>query len=436
MSPDGAEGGIWQSGRGPSVDPDGAIYFEAGNGSFNGATDFGTSLLKLSVGGNGLSIDDYFTPHDFEALNARDADLGSTGPMLVPGTHLLVAGSKKGILYLFDTRKLGQLTPDDSGALQAFENNGGRLLAGTAYWDGPAARTLYVWCEADVLKAYRFEGERIITTPFAKGAVGSRGSPGGALTVSADGRKSGTGIVWGTLTASRSADHGNAAGVLRAFDAETLQELWNSEQQSKRDRLGTLVKFNPPDGDRRTRLCAELRQRSERVRPAAELRKRHFTQRRKAAKKIKIWVSFSPRWNTSAAAAPRTSPELISWPSHLPATLRRTSAAISSSDAPGAHQPLHVVFLDREQAVAQLAVRRQPQAIAVQAERPAHRRDEAHPPAAVRVSVLRGRRARIGIRHRRRAARSRARASRSSRPPAAPCSRSHRFCASSGMNSM
>jgi hypothetical protein len=246
LTPNGADGGIWQSGRGPAVDPDGAIYFEVGNGSFNGATDLGTSLLKLSVGDNGLSVDDYFTPHDFEALNARDADLGSTGPMLVPGTHLLVAGSKKGILYLFDTRKLGKLTPDDSGALQAFENNGGRLLAGTAYWDGPAARTLYVWCEADVLKAYRFEGDRLVTTPFAKGAVGSRGSPGGALTVSADGKKSGTGIVWGTLTVSRSADHGNAAGVLRAFDAETLQELWNSEQQAKRDRLGTLVKFNPP----------------------------------------------------------------------------------------------------------------------------------------------------------------------------------------------
>ena len=39
---------------------------------------------------------------------------------------------------------------------------------------------------------------------------------------------------------------GNAPGVLRAFDAESLQELWNSEQQPRRNRLGTLVKFNPP----------------------------------------------------------------------------------------------------------------------------------------------------------------------------------------------
>ena len=48
------------------------------------------------------------------------------------------------------------------------------------------------------------------------------------------------------MTMNRSADHGNAAGVLRAFRADTLDELWNSEQQPKRDRLGTLVKFVPP----------------------------------------------------------------------------------------------------------------------------------------------------------------------------------------------
>ena len=59
-------------------------------------------------------------------------------------------------------------------------------------------------------------------------------------------KKSGTGIVWSTLTTGKSADHGNAAGVLRAFSAETLEELWNSEASPKRDRLGTLVKFVPP----------------------------------------------------------------------------------------------------------------------------------------------------------------------------------------------
>jgi outer membrane protein assembly factor BamB len=62
--------------------------------------------------------------------------------------------------------------------------------------------------------------------------------------LSSDGKTGG--IVWATNTNNKSADHGNAPGVLRAFDAETLTELWNSEQNPRRDRLGTLVKFVPP----------------------------------------------------------------------------------------------------------------------------------------------------------------------------------------------
>ena len=245
-TPDGTEGGIWQSGRGPAVDASGDIYFEVGNGSWNGSRDFGTSLLKLSLHPGGFRVDDYFTPSDYEALNARDADLGSTGPVLIPGTQFLVGGSKKGIVYLFDTGRLGHLTPDNAGALQAMEVNGGRILAGPALWNGPGGINLYLWCEADFVKGFRFDGHAFNPSPFAKGAVGSHGSPGGALTVSADGRKSGTGILWATLTNGKSADHGNAAGVLRAYNAETLEELWNSEQQPRRDRLGTLVKFVPP----------------------------------------------------------------------------------------------------------------------------------------------------------------------------------------------
>ena len=102
----------------------------------------------------------------------------------------------------------------------------------------------------------------------------------------------------------------------------------------------------------------------------------------------------------------------------------------------GAHQRLHVVLFDGEQAVAQLAVGGQADAVAVQAERPAHRGDEAHRAAAVGEVVLRGGRARIGIR----APGSSGAISRDSISIISSASstlpRSHRFCASSGMNSM
>ncbi len=246
VTPDGPEGGIWQSGRGHAVDSSGDIYYETGNGAWDGSRNFGTSVVRLSLGPAGFTVADYFTPHDWEALNERDVDLGSTGPLLIPGTDLLLGGNKRGVFFLLDRRNLGKLTPDDRGVLQAVEVNGGRHLGGPAYWNSPDGPTIYIWSEVDFLKAYRFDGARLAATPFAKGSAPSKASPGGSLTVSSDGRKPHTGIVWGAITTGRSADHGNAAGVLYAFDAETLRELWNSEAKPKRDRLGTLVKFVPP----------------------------------------------------------------------------------------------------------------------------------------------------------------------------------------------
>ncbi len=242
VTPTGPEGGVWQSGRGPVVDADGSVYYETGNGAWDGLRNFGTSVVRLTLGAAGLRVADFFTPHDWEAMNQRDVDLGSTGPLLIPGTDLLLCGSKRGVLFLLDRRHLGKLTPDDSGVLQSVPVNGGRDLGGPAYWNG----AVYVWTEADFLKGFRFDGRKLETEPFAKGTVASKGSPGGSLTISSDGAKPGTGIVWGAITTGRSADHGNAPGVLYAFDAETLRELWSSETNPKRDRLGTLVKFVPP----------------------------------------------------------------------------------------------------------------------------------------------------------------------------------------------
>ena len=246
VTPDGADGGVWQSGRGPAIDVSGNIYFETGNGDWDGRRNFGSSLIRLRLVRNEFVVDDYFTPSDFQQLNDHDADLGSTGPMLVPGTNLLIAGSKNGVVYLFDITKLGHMTANAEGVLRRIQVNGGRIMAGPALWDGPAGRILYLWCEADFLKGFRLSGHSIETTPFARGKIPNRGSPGGALTISSNGRQSGTGVVWATHTNNKSADAGNAPGVLRAFNAETLQEIWNSEQRPKRDRLGTLMKFVPP----------------------------------------------------------------------------------------------------------------------------------------------------------------------------------------------
>src|SRR5579863_2828001 len=64
-----------------------------------------------------------------------------------------------------------------------------------------------------------------------------------------------------------------------------------------------------------------------------------------------------------------------------------------------AEQRAYIGLLDREQAVTELSVGRQADAVAVEAEGAADRRDEADPPDAVGEFVLGGRSARIGVRN-------------------------------------
>ena len=104
---------------------------------------------------------------------------------------------------------------------------------------------VYNWSEEDNLIAYQLSGGRL-TGPYAQGQVISPGHPGGSLTVSANGSTAGTGIVWASMPTNHDAKHILTGGILRAYHAETLAQLWTSEQNATRDRAGTLIKFVPP----------------------------------------------------------------------------------------------------------------------------------------------------------------------------------------------
>ena len=58
-TPNGSEGGIWQSGNGPSASPSGNMFVGIGNGTFEHNSDYGDSFVKLNPM---LRVLDYFTP--------------------------------------------------------------------------------------------------------------------------------------------------------------------------------------------------------------------------------------------------------------------------------------------------------------------------------------------------------------------------------------
>jgi len=52
-----------------------------------------------------------FTPETWSSLNAGDTDLGSSGPILIPGTDLLLGGGKASIFYLMHTSSSATSSP-------------------------------------------------------------------------------------------------------------------------------------------------------------------------------------------------------------------------------------------------------------------------------------------------------------------------------------
>jgi hypothetical protein len=110
-------GGSWAPG---GLASDGNAVFAA-TGNTNGATSWagGESILRLGHGAtfSGNSAD-FFTPSNWQDLDAQDWDLGGSGPILVdvPGatpSQLVVALGKNGVAYLLDRNNLGGIGTGD-----------------------------------------------------------------------------------------------------------------------------------------------------------------------------------------------------------------------------------------------------------------------------------------------------------------------------------
>jgi outer membrane protein assembly factor BamB len=242
----GQGAGIWQSGAGLAADRRGNVYVMTGNARADPARGwFGNSFIKLipQLRG-GISAAGAFSPEEQDRrLEKYDLDLGSGGPLVIPGTTLLAGGGKTGTAYLLDTKTM-QLrqsfvatTSSDSESRSDADrpvtwSYGPQLHGSLTYWRGPHSRYsyIYVWGAEDFLRAYRFRWttQSIDTVAAAVGKVvvpsgyPARSISGGMLSLSAQGTTRGTGILWATLETAR------RGFQLSAFDAETLTELWST----------------------------------------------------------------------------------------------------------------------------------------------------------------------------------------------------------------
>ena len=209
-TPNGNDGGIWNSGSPIQVDSEGYLYTETGNGTFDTTLnrsglpsrgDYGDSVLKLQIvpgykgpNGTGIKVIDYFTPDNQAKLAEYDLDLASSGVLLLPDgwggpahPNLLLASGKQGTIYVINQDDMGHFHPRSDDIVQELRG------ALTMSFDTPAFfdNTIYYVGVGDVLKAFDLVNGQLVETSHASNVISY---PGASPVFSSDGSQNG--IIW------------------------------------------------------------------------------------------------------------------------------------------------------------------------------------------------------------------------------------------------
>jgi hypothetical protein len=250
-TPNGGQGGIWQSGAGLAGDSEFNTFFATSNGTFDsdkGGMDYGSTIARLPLpSGRMFRVADYFAPHNQEDLSNYDLDLGSGGVLLLPDQpsgaaykHLLVESGKEGSIYVINRDHMGGYNPNDNSQIVQFLPYAiGGTWSVPAWWNNSA----YFGGSGDALKQFSFTPSTgmLSVSPVSQASYGF-GYPGTIPTISANGNSSA--ILWAIQTDGY---YNPGPAVLHAFDATNLgHELYNSSQNSARDTAGPAVKFSVP----------------------------------------------------------------------------------------------------------------------------------------------------------------------------------------------
>jgi hypothetical protein len=244
-TPNGADGGIWQSGGGPASDISGNIYIVTGNGTFDankGGPDFGDSFLKLTPANGSLPVASFFTPFNQAALNSIDLDVGAGGPLLLPDQagshpHLMMSGGKRGVLCLVDRDNMGGFRVQDDSQIVQSLTLGKPIFFTPAFWENK----VYIGGANDSLRIFPLTGG-LLSPASSSQSASTFGFPGVTPSVSANGSQAG--IVW---VIENGAFRTGKPAILHAFDANDVShELYNSKQAGARDTLPNGVGFGVP----------------------------------------------------------------------------------------------------------------------------------------------------------------------------------------------
>jgi hypothetical protein len=259
-SPNGKRNGIWMSGGGFAADASGNIYLPTGNGTWNGTSDLGDSIVKLGPPSGGVfPLADYFTPYNQANLASNDIDVAAGGLVLLPalssGQQLLAQQGKQGTIYLLDRNDMGKYCVNQSPACK---NSDPQIVqeipgASSGIWGSPAFwnNNLYWTGANDHIKAYAFNanGSGLISKAPTSESARTFAFSAPIPSVSSNGNTNG--ILWaldGSADDSTCDGGGSNCLGLYAYDATNLANVLYSSTQAanNRDSPGNAVKFETP----------------------------------------------------------------------------------------------------------------------------------------------------------------------------------------------
>jgi hypothetical protein len=278
-------GGIWQGGAGLAYGPDESgnnyIYFNTGNGNWDGAINYGDSFVKLDPTSLTVPTGAYFTPSDEYYRNCQgagknyiDLDFGSGGVLLLPATsnwpHLAVSGDKEGGMWAMDRGAPGGFNqgqcqqncnacpPNEQGNqnvqtvwLPPGLGTGPAVHTNPSYWNN----FVYIAPVNAPISQYQVCNDLGSGQPFCGSALNATApngtaakTPYGATPVISASSPTSNGILW--LLAGVGSSESTTAGQLYAFNATTMQGVYvNSGPGSncaQVDGLYAVTKFSVP----------------------------------------------------------------------------------------------------------------------------------------------------------------------------------------------
>ena len=242
--------GVWMGGGGPVSDGT-SVWVTTGNGWFdNTVQQWGDTVLRLDAS---VTVQDFFTPYDYDSLYTGDLDMSAAGLVLLPAAdfaiaghaQLLAAANKAGTVYVLDAAALGRKQVGTSNTICTASSPANTcVLASTDLAVGAPSvanaqrnygvpayfnHSLYYVGVSDYLKKFTLSNNPVWPSqPTRATTQGSYGYPGATPSISASSATDPDAIVW---TVDRTGDLGqqsSALSYLFANRADSLAQLYNS----------------------------------------------------------------------------------------------------------------------------------------------------------------------------------------------------------------